>query len=95
MRSKQSYYPFGSLLPGRNYSSDSYRFGFNGQEKDDEVHNSTGNSYDFGARIYDPRVGRWWGVDPLAVKYPDLSPYSFVANSPILFIDPRAPLRTA
>lgn len=35
--SAQGYEPFGSLLPGRNYSSDSYRFGFNGKEKDDEV----------------------------------------------------------
>jgi hypothetical protein len=35
---------FVSLLPGRNYSSDAYRFGFQGQEKDDEVHGATGTS---------------------------------------------------
>ena len=57
-------------------------------EKDDEIKGS-GNSYDFGARIYDPRVGRWLACDPLAAKYPNLSPYNFVGNSPILFIDPN------
>jgi hypothetical protein len=35
-----------------------YRFGFNGKENDNEVHNATGTSVDFGARMYDPRVGR-------------------------------------
>ena len=46
-----------------------------------------GNSYDFGARIYDPRLGRWLGVDPLTQKYPNLSPYVGIGNCPILFID--------
>ena len=65
----------------------SYRFAFNGKEKDDEV-KGVGNSYDYGARIYDPRLGRWLAVDPLARKYTDLSPYSFVGNMPIQAIDP-------
>jgi RHS repeat-associated protein len=64
-----------------------YLFGFNGKEKDDEVKGS-GNSYDFGARIYDARLGRWLAMDPLQVKCPQLSPYNFVANSPLIFIDP-------
>ncbi len=85
--SAQGYEPFGSLLPGRNYSSSSYRFGFNGQEKDDEMHNSTGNSYDFGARMYDPRVGRWLSIDPHAGKYAPISPYAFALNNPIIFVD--------
>jgi RHS repeat-associated protein len=55
-------------------------------EKDDEVKGG-GNSYDFGARMYDGRVGRWWSVDPLAAKYPSLSTYNFVNNNPIIFID--------
>ncbi len=38
--------------------------------------------------MYDPRLGRWFAVDPLASKYPSLSPYNFVGNSPIKFIDP-------
>jgi len=87
--SRSDYYPFGSLLPGRNYSSDSYRHGFNGMEKDDEMHNSTGTSYDFGARIYDPRVGRWLSLDPQAINYPYVSPYTYALNTPIQATDPN------
>lgn len=64
-----------------------YRYGFNGMEKDDEV-KGEGNSYDFGARIYDSRLGRWLSLDPLATKYPSLSPYHSFANNPVLFVDP-------
>jgi len=66
---------------------DKYRFGFNGMEKDNEL-KGIGNSLDFGARMYDSRLGRWLSLDPLAAKYPSISPYAFVANNPILFIDP-------
>lgn len=45
-------------------------------------------AYDFGARMYDARLGRWLSLDPLQAKYPNLSPYNFVANSPIMFVDP-------
>ncbi|HRD52986.1 MAG TPA: RHS repeat-associated core domain-containing protein [Flavobacteriales bacterium] len=86
--SAQGYEPFGSLLPGRNYSSDAYRFGFGGMPKDDEVHGATGTSYDFGARLYDPRVGRWLSLDPLAEKFPSISPYAYVGNMPIWAKDP-------
>ena len=85
--SANDYYPFGSAMAGRKFNDNSYRYGFNGMEKDDEV-KGNGNSYDFGARLYDSRVGRWLSLDPLASKYPNLSPYNFVANSPIIFIDP-------
>lgn len=74
-------------MPNRNFTSENYRYGYNGAEKDDEV-KGNGNSYDFGARIYDNRLGRWLSLDPLQSKYPDLSPYNFVANSPLVFIDP-------
>ncbi|PKP22878.1 MAG: hypothetical protein CVU05_01965 [Bacteroidetes bacterium HGW-Bacteroidetes-21] len=65
-----------------------YCYGFNGKEKDDEITGQTGSHLDFGARIYDSRIGRWLACDPLAAKYPDLSTYNFVANSPLIFIDP-------
>jgi RHS repeat-associated protein len=55
-------------------------------EKDDEV-KGNGNYIDFGARGYDPRIGRWHGVDPLTHKCPSLSSYSFAANMPIIAID--------
>lgn len=45
-------------------------------------------AYDFGARMYDARLGRWLSTDPLQAKYPDISPYTFVGNSPLLFKDP-------
>jgi RHS repeat-associated protein len=48
----------------------------------------SGLSYDFGARMYDPRAGRWWSVDAKAEKYPHVSPYNFVLNTPIQSIDP-------
>jgi RHS repeat-associated protein len=56
-------------------------------EKDDELKGS-GNSYDFGARMYDPRLGRWLSIDALAGKKSDLSPYQGLRNNPIVFIDP-------
>jgi RHS repeat-associated protein len=84
--SATDYYPGGSIMPGRSFSSNSYRYGFNGMEKDDEVKGS-GNSYDFGARIYDSRLNRWLSLDPLASKYPSMSPYNFVGNNFANYID--------
>lgn len=75
------------LVPNRHGSSSSYRYGFNGKEKDDEI-KGEGNSYDFGARMLDPRVGRWFARDPLSQKYPYDSPYMFSGNSPISMMDP-------
>jgi RHS repeat-associated protein len=64
-----------------------YRFGFNGQEGDNEVYGDK-NSYNFEFRSYDARVGRWWGVDPLSDKYPSLTPYAYCANNPVRYVDP-------
>ncbi len=63
-----------------------HRFSFNGMEKDDEV-KGLGNSLDFGARMYDPRLGRWLSMDPHNEKYPWLSPYLSFANNPIIVVD--------
>jgi RHS repeat-associated protein len=64
-----------------------YRYGFNGMHKDDEIKGS-GNSLDFGARVYDSRLVRWLSLDPLLAKYPSMSPYSFVGNCALIMIDP-------
>lgn len=85
--SANDYYSFGSVMEGRTYSSGTlHKYGFNGIEKDDETHGE-GNAYDFGARIYDSRLGRWMSVDPLIIKYPNYSPYNQSLNNPIMFID--------
>jgi len=56
-----------------------YRYGFQGQEVDDEV-KGEGNSVNYKYRMHDPRVGRFFSVDPLASKYPFYSPYAFSGN---------------
>ena len=64
------------------------RYLFNGMEADNEV-KGDGNSYDFGARMYDPRLGRWLAVDPKAGRGAQYSPYHYSFNSPIVFTDPN------
>ena len=74
-------------MPGRTAESGGgYRFGFNGHEKIDEIAGS-GNSLDFGARIYNSSLGRFSKIDNFSSKYPDLSGYVFVANNPNIYID--------
>ncbi len=77
--SYNDYYPFGMTLPNRSGSVGSYRYGFQGQEKDDEVKGEV-NSFNYKYRMHDPRVGRFFAVDPLAKSYPWNSPYAFSEN---------------
>ncbi len=53
---------------------------------DNEV-KGTGNQQDYGMRIYDPRAARFLSVDPLQKEYPELTPYQFANNNPIIGID--------
>ncbi len=71
-------------MPGRSYNAGNYRYGFNGKEKDGDM---DGNNYDYGFRIYNPRLVRFLSIDPLTNKYPELTPYQFASNSPIANID--------
>jgi len=63
----------------RTGSSSSYRYGFQGQEKDDEI-KGEGNSLNYTFRMHDPRIGRFFAVDPLFKEYPHYTPYSFSGN---------------
>jgi len=73
------YYPFGMLMPGRSYVGGEYRYGFQGQETDDELA-GLGNSVSYKYRIHDVRIGRFLSVDPLAPDYPHNAPYAFSEN---------------
>jgi RHS repeat-associated protein len=61
-----------------------YSYQFNGKEKDGEF---TEGSFDFGARVYECRLGRWMSLDPLMEKYPSFSPFGYVNSNPVLFVD--------
>jgi RHS repeat-associated protein len=73
-------------MPQRNFTSNAYDYGFGGSEKDDEF-KGAGNSLDFGARIYDPRLGRFLSLDPKMAEFSFMSPYCYAANTPIQAID--------
>jgi RHS repeat-associated protein len=82
----QDYYPGGSVEPGRQYNNGSqYRSGFNGKENDNDIEGSN-NALDFGGRIYDARINRWFSTDMHPKDY--LSPYAFGRNDPVNIIDP-------
>ena len=81
------YYPFGSIarsaLVNKLNKTDEK---FTGKELDNE---NGENLYYFGGRYYFGALGRWTGVDPVAEKEPGISPYAYVGNNPLLFIDPN------
>jgi RHS repeat-associated protein len=82
----QDYYPFGMVMPGRDFSANDYRYGFNGKESINEV-KGTGNWQDYGMRMYDNRICRFPSVDPIAKQFPYYSPYQYAGNKPIVAID--------
>ena len=82
--SSHHYYPFGMEWTGHFYTDagkEIDRHRYNGKELE-EV-----GLYDYGARWYDPAVGRFLGVDPLADLFPSQSSYLYAYNNPIRFID--------
>ena len=87
IKNNTDYSPFGAIMPGRNSNPDQYRYGFNGKRKDPEMYNVSGSSYDFDARLYNSRLGRFMSTDPHQQKYAMHSPYSFCFNNSIIFVD--------
>ncbi|GAB4261745.1 MAG: hypothetical protein Kow0079_18100 [Vicingaceae bacterium] len=83
LSNKSTFFPFGML--SKSYES-GYRFGFQGQERDDEI-KGLGNSINFGARIYDSRLGKFLSTDPWESKYPWQTPFAYHRNSPTWKID--------
>ena len=74
------------MVPNRHGSTADYRYGFQGQEKDDEI-KGEGNFIAYADRGYDPRIGRFISIDAYANAMPSQSPYSFALNNPIYFVD--------
>ena len=69
----------GDFFPALKSHAEGYRYGFQGQEADDEVFGED-NAINYTFRMHDARIGRFLSIDPLAAKYPWNSPYAFSEN---------------
>ena len=77
------YYPFGKQL--RVYQpGDAATFTFTGKQLDEE---GDLDWYYFGARFYDPEIGRFLGIDPYSDAYPSWTPYQYGLNNPVVYFD--------
>ena len=65
-------------MPARKFGNEN-RYGFNGKERDKDMHSLT--AYDYGFRIYNPAIGKFLSVDPLTEDIHELTPYQFAGNT--------------
>ncbi len=81
------YYPFGLAMPGRssNSANPNDKYKFTGHEQDEEAGLDL---YHANARFYDPVIPRFGQIDPHHFNYPGVSPYVYVGNNPLTYIDP-------
>ena len=80
----RDYYAFGMEWERPNAPATTDRYYYNGKEKQ-EIGNT--GLLDYGARFYNPDIGRWTTLDPLASKYYNISPYAYCTGNPVRFID--------
>jgi RHS repeat-associated protein len=80
-----NYYPFGLNMEGDwNGASGKNKYQYNGKEWNDDFGLGW---YDYGARFYDPSIARWNAIDPIAVFFPNESPYNYVGGNPVRNVD--------
>ena len=82
---RMDYYPFGAQFCDGSADSEVQSRRYNGKELD-RMHGL--DTYDYGARQYNPVTARWDRVDPLCEKYYSVSPYGYCGNNPVRYIDP-------
>lgn len=83
---RMNYYPFGAEFCDNSTKSYVQNHKYNGKEFDN-MHGL--NTYDYGARQYDPVLARWDRMDPLCEKFYNVSPYNYCVNNPVNIIDPN------
>ena len=82
VQQRNNYFPYGDLFPTSAADSSVNRYKYTGKESGDEI-----GLYDFSARFLHTRFGRFTTIDPLAEKYPDISPYAYCSTNPVNRVD--------